>query len=130
MTNHPILIVEDNDCIRETLKEVLEIEGYPVETAVDGKEVLERLKQLPLPSLILLDLMLPNISGWQVLEEIKKDIKDPATLIPVVITSAAGDAVATTAQKADGYLKKPIHLDLLLQTVEHYCGPGTPSQDH
>lgn len=122
-TSKSILIVEDDDSIRETLQEILEVEGYRVETAIDGQEALDRLRRLPLPSLILLDLMLPNVNGWQVIEKLRLDIDAPQAGVPIVITSAAGDMAAMTAKKVDGYLKKPIQLDSLLKVAEKYCGP-------
>ena len=118
-----VLVVEDDESIRETLQEILQVEGYKVETATDGREALDRLAQAPLPSLILLDLMLPNVNGWQVIEELRQDPQTKGAAVPIVITSAAGDIAAATAKKVEGYLKKPIQLEQLLKTVEKFCGP-------
>lgn len=118
-----ILIVEDDDGIRGVLQEALELEGYSVESVVDGQEALDRLERGPVPSLILLDLMLPRVTGWEVIEELRQLPSNPLSKIPIVITSAAGELAARTAQFVEGYLKKPIHLDQMLAIVEGHCGP-------
>ncbi len=121
-----ILIVEDDEGIRQALQDALELEGYLVETAADGRQALEQLQTTPYPALILLDLMLPFVTGWQVIEEVKRDKNHPVSKIPIVIASAAGDAALKAASQVEGYLKKPIHLDVLLKTVARYCGPARP----
>lgn len=114
----PVLVVDDDPDIRETLRFVLEDAGYPVYTAENGKEALEVLataKQLP--GLILLDLMMPVMSGEEMLKALKT-VKALAQ-IPVTIVTASG---APMPPLASGLLKKPVDLDVLLKLVERSCG--------
>src|SRR5687768_7806945 len=83
-----ILIVDDDWCIRETFKNILEFDGYPVHTAENGSEALELLGQLDdLPHLILLDLMMPIMTGIQFLDAKRQDPRIAG--IPVIVMSAA-----------------------------------------
>jgi len=115
-----ILVVDDDQDIRDTLTELLEDEGYAVVRASHGGEALEALRGEPRPDLVLLDLMMPVMDGWQFRAEQRKD---PAIAsVPVLVISATGkdDKVASLA--AVQFLKKPIHLDQLLDAVERHCG--------
>lgn len=114
-----VLIVEDDRDIREALKDVIELEGYHVYTAQDGRQGLDILRHvISSPCLVLLDLMMPVMNGWEFLEECKQDIT--LATIPVVVVTAAGDA-AKKAQ-ASGYIKKPVDIEMLLRTVRRFCG--------
>lgn len=115
--NKPILIVEDDNDIRETLQQALELEGFRVFTAPNGQDALESLPKIEKPGLILLDLMMPVMNGWQFLEA-KKGHADLMT-IPVIVITAAGDKVKTV--DANGVIKKPVDLDDLLSVVKQYC---------
>lgn len=112
-----ILVVEDNKEIQESLKMALEIEGYNVFTADNGKEGMEQLAKIPPPCMILLDLMMPVMNGWEFVEEINKNLM--LSDIPIVVVSAFGDKKGTP--KTDGYIQKPIDLDALLNTVCKHC---------
>lgn len=112
-----ILIVEDEKGIQEVLKDALEMEGYTVFTADNGQEGLEKLPEMPTPCLILLDLMMPVMNGWQFAEVISKDMTLAA--IPVVLVTAYGDRAKLVPSK--GIIKKPIDLDLLLNVVKQWC---------
>lgn len=106
-----ILIVEDDLDIREALAEALGFEGYDVFLAENGQEALDVLRAGPLPHVILLDLLMPVMSGWQFRQE---QLADPALAgIPVIVVSASapGDA------RADRYLPKPFCIDELLSAV-------------
>lgn len=113
-----ILVVEDNKEIQQSLKMALETEGYNVFTADNGKEGLDTLSRIPTPCLILLDLMMPVMNGWEFVDVISKDIM--LSTIPVVVVSAFGDKMGTP--KTEGYIQKPIDLDALLNTVSKHCG--------
>lgn len=114
-----ILIIEDDYDIRETFKQLLELEGYEVMTAANGKEGLETLKRMQRPCVILLDLMMPVMNGWEFLNAQKND---PALAdIPVVVVTAAGKDKEKSVDAA-GYIKKPVELQALLDTVKQYCG--------
>jgi CheY-like chemotaxis protein len=115
-----ILIVEDDWDIRDVLTQVLEYEGYEVDTAGNGREAIEYLETHPRPGLILLDLMMPVMDGWQFRAE-QQQRSDWST-IPVVILSADGNAYQKAATiRAAGYLKKPVELETLLDTVSRHC---------
>lgn len=80
-----ILLVEDEDAIRFEMRELLEEEGYSVEEATNGQEALDALSHGAEPDLVLLDLMMPVMDGWSLLEEIEAHHAG----VPVVITTAA-----------------------------------------
>lgn len=112
-----ILVVEDEKAIQEVLKAALEMEGYKVFTADNGKEGIELLPNMPTPCLILLDLMMPVMNGWEFAEALSKDMT--LATIPVVIVTAFGERAKMVPSK--GILKKPIDLDALLFTVKQWC---------
>ena len=117
-----ILVIEDDQPIRDAIQHALELEGYNVLAAADGQEGLEILRTAARPCLILLDLMMPIMNGWEFLEELRKDKLSMIATLPVIITSAAGRAADSAVQQAQGYIKKPINLDLLLDMVAKFCG--------
>jgi DNA-binding response OmpR family regulator len=82
-----ILIVEDDKFLRELLVRKLEAEGFKISIAIEGEEALKKINE-ELPQLILLDLILPGIDGFNVLEQIKKDSR--TNKIPVIILSNLG----------------------------------------
>lgn len=120
MESRAVLVVDDDPYIREALAEVLQDEGYPVATARDGEEALDRLGRGPAPALILLDLRMPGMSGWELRRRL---LADPALAeIPVVLLSA--DSRLEEAQAvlgAAGSLRKPPSLDDLLAAVGRFA---------
>ncbi len=116
-----VMIVEDDLAIREALTEILEDEGYRVEGAANGQEAIQMLRGNTPPCLILLDLMMPVMNGWQFRAEQKQD--PMLAPVPVVIISADSDlrTKAMTLEAVD-FLQKPIQLTRLLDTVEQFCG--------
>jgi two-component system chemotaxis response regulator CheY len=119
-----ILVIEDDDSIRSMILYALESEGYTVLGAANGRVGLDILHTNTKPCLILLDLMLPVMNGWEFLDALRKQPESMLATIPVIVTSAAGDRASTAAQKAEGYIKKPINLEHLLDEVRKFCGPG------
>ena len=115
-----ILIVEDDEAIRTTLRMALEMEGYFVVTSNNGEEGLRTLRAMSSPCLVLLDLMMPVMSGWDFLEAKKRD--DHIATIPVLVTSAVADKVDPKTMA--GIMKKPIDLDALLAFVKNFCASG------
>ncbi|MFA6236522.1 MAG: response regulator [Bacteriovorax sp.] len=113
-----ILVVEDNKEIQDSLKLALEVEGYNVFTADNGKEGLAQLSAMPTPCLILLDLMMPVMNGWEFVDEINKNLMFSS--IPIVVVSAFGEK--SGSPKTNGYIQKPIDLDALLNSVSKHCG--------
>ena len=112
-----ILIVEDDEDIRSTLREVLEIEGYVVHTAAHGQEGLDVLETIGRPCVVLLDMMMPVMNGWEFISAL--EAKGTLGQTPVVVVSAAGERAR--APQAVEYVRKPIDLESLLQTIERYC---------
>lgn len=98
----------------------LELEGFHVETAANGRQALERLGSGIGASVIVLDLMMPVMDGWQFRLE---QIRDASlSHIPVIVVSAAGrDRIEKI--KAEAYLSKPVDLDELLERITQYCRP-------
>ncbi len=110
------MLVEDDDGIRETMASLLEDEGYEVAQACNGAEGLARARAVADPCLILLDLWMPVMNGWQMMEELRQDPRLRA--VPVVVISAAGDLQPPPGAAA--FLKKPVRLEVLLDTVERH----------
>lgn len=114
-----ILLIDDDRDVRESMKSVLEIQGYHVVTAVNGLEGVEKLKALDkLPCVILLDLMMPDVNGWQFLDMQSADPK--LRDVPVVICSAYMET-AKSIRTVDGFIPKPVQLNSLLGAVKAFC---------
>ncbi len=127
--NAKILVVEDELGQREALAEVLSRLGYEVQCAANGSEALELMRHSEsLPGLILLDLMMPVMDGWEFRAAQRKDraLAD----VPVVVLSALGDTANKTVQDgAAAFLSKPLRWQVLLPVVERYCGTTRPRPD-
>jgi CheY-like chemotaxis protein len=104
-----VLVVDDDEAIRDVVAEVLREEGYDVVCAQNGAQALRTLQGDGQTDLVLLDLMMPVMSGWEVLEEMQSN--DRLSRIPVVVVSAM------SAPGCSEHLAKPIDLDRLLDTV-------------
>jgi CheY-like chemotaxis protein len=117
-----ILVVDDDPDVRDAVANVLCDEGYQVTSAGNGREALEHLHGPTRPSLILLDMVMPDMDGWRFRMELKKE---PALAdIPVVILSAHGNVRdAALALGASDYLRKPLRIESLLEIAERYCRP-------
>lgn len=115
-TGRRILVIEDDDDVREVLVEILVEEGYCPVGAPNGLRALELLRGVdPQPAVILLDLMMPVMDGWQFLEQRKRE---PALLdIPVVVMSAAHDNLAKLPGSVR-FLRKPVDVAQLVATLD------------
>ena len=115
-----VAVVDDDRDIREIVSMVLEMEGYCVITAANGREAITLLQSRNDVRLILLDLMMPEMNGWQFSSAQQNDPSIAG--IPVVVLSG-GEPFATKAEAvhAAGFLMKPIDLELLLRTFRIYC---------
>ena len=114
-----LLLVEDDRDLREALCQLLSDSGYDVVCAENGREALEYLVGAPPPCVVLLDLMMPVMNGWEFRAEQSKNqmISD----IPVVVVTADGRAdLKALALGVDDYLRKPIQIDRLLDVVGRY----------
>jgi two-component system, chemotaxis family, chemotaxis protein CheY len=114
----PVLIVEDDDDLREMMAHMLTIEGYDAATVANGREALEYLQNAEPPRLILLDLMMPVMDGWEFRRQQKADPE--IAPVPVIVLSALDEARASNVDAA-AFLKKPLDFDRLLELVREHC---------
>jgi CheY-like chemotaxis protein len=114
--NKKVLVVEDNPDVRETLSTVLEIEGFEVSRASNGQEALQRLKNEPLPRVILTDIMMPVMDGWSFLAQAAMD--PVLASIPVIVLSAAENKRAPERVKILAFLPKPMNIDTIIDLIE------------
>lgn len=110
-----VLVVDDDDDLREAVADVLDSAGYKVLTAEHGVAALSQMRAAK-PCLVLLDLMMPVMDGWQVLQEMSGD--PDLTQIPVCVVSAQSHAAPPTATTI---LKKPVSVADLVGAVAEYC---------
>ncbi|HYV48901.1 MAG TPA: response regulator [Myxococcaceae bacterium] len=118
-----ILVVEDDQDVRDTILDLLSDEGVPAAGTADGASALRFLRSAPVkPNLILLDLMMPGVNG---LEFRRLQMEDPSLAnIPVVLLSADVTTESTAGvMRAAGYLRKPVKLAHLLEVVQRYGAP-------
>ena len=113
------MLVEDSIDIREMMAAALELAGMRVLTAANGRAALTLLHELPPPCLILLDLMMPVMDGWELGAALKRDPRLSA--VPVIVVSALSRDMASDVG-ATAYLPKPIDIDQLLEVVCEHCG--------
>jgi CheY-like chemotaxis protein len=111
-----VLVVDDDDDIRDLLSMLLELRGYRAEPARDGVEALERLEHGERPAVILLDMMMPRLDGEGLIAEVQRN--PGLGKIPIVLVSGHHDVRQKAAElKAAGFLVKPIAIDDLLALV-------------
>jgi CheY-like chemotaxis protein len=110
----PVLVVDDDYAILISIRDILELEGYPVVTATNGTEALRRIEE-ERPALVLLDMRMPGLNGW----DVARTLRERGIVVPILVMTAAQDARRWAEQiGADGYLAKPFDLDELLAAVE------------
>ena len=117
-----ILVVDDDDDTRTCVIAVLEEEGYEVRGSNNGREALDVLQGSQgeyIPDLVLLDLMMPVMSGWELLDELAKVPK--LAELPIVVFTAAGEPIPPHSRLAKPVVRKPIEVELLLRMVNEYC---------
>ncbi len=119
-TDRAVLVVEDDADLGDVVCMVLGAAGYAPVVAKDGREALERLRDFR-PRVILLDLMMPGMNGWELRAA---QLRDPTLAkVPVVVMTGDGNAASKAAAlEAADYLQKPIDVPKLLRTMERYCG--------
>lgn len=114
-----ILVVEDDDMLRETLRDVFEDEGHEVRTAVHGADAFETLAVWE-PTVIVLDLMMPVMDGVEFRERQHRDgIAQGAKIL--ILSAARHLDQAAKHVAADAYLAKPFHLKEVLRVVDEFC---------
>jgi len=121
-------VIDDDPLIRDGLADLLRDSGYSVATAEHGGDALDYLQRNPLPRVIILDLMMPVMDGW---EFRRRQTLDPTlAAIPVIVLSAALHDRRTLELRADAYFPKPLHIRGLMEAVAGFNPPGNehPSQ--
>jgi DNA-binding response OmpR family regulator len=121
MTTRTLLLVEDDLDVRDTLQDLLEEEGFDVIPAANGKQAIDflTLNQPPGADLVILDLMMPMVSGWEVLERMTGD--NQLSDIPVIVLSAV---TAEPPPRAQGFVRKPFTIEQLVATVRGCLASG------
>ena len=118
-----ILLAEDDEDLRGALRDFLQDAGYGVWTAANGKEALDCLRERGGACLILLDLMMPVMNGWELRAELARDPR--LARIPIVVCTAAAHAEERARELgAVGWISKPADVDRLIRLVETHCPPG------
>jgi CheY-like chemotaxis protein len=115
-----VMVVDDDPDIRVALEMCLDSEGYDVEACVDGKDALDRLGHGPCPEVIVLDLMMPRMNGFEVLEALRAETRWAG--IPVVIVSANRGYSAEDLGVVS-VLRKPFELDDLVGALQSVAPP-------
>jgi DNA-binding response OmpR family regulator len=122
-----VLIIDDDSDIRDAVTEVLSFEGHEVFGAAEGEQGLVRCR-LVRPDLVLLDLMMPGMNGWDFLKALRRE--EAIAEIPVVVVSALG---RVPELQVAGFLPKPFGLDALVAVVNHAthrAGAGNGAGSH
>jgi len=119
-----VLVVEDDNDLRESLSQALRDHGFTVTPASNGQQALDLLHAGTRPSVILIDLMMPILNGWELRDALKED---PALArIPQLVISAYMDEAEqhVLALSPDDCIRKPFHMRVLLEAIERHCQPG------
>ncbi len=117
-----VLVVDDDDVIRQLITVNLELEGFDVATAVDGQDMLDRFTDVA-PDLVVLDVMMPRLDGWQAAERLRADPAAGGTKI-LMLSARAQQADLDRGERvgADAYLTKPFDPKDLLAAVRRLLG--------
>ncbi len=125
-----VIIVDDDELLRKLLTRKLKEEGYEVVLAVDGKEGVEKIKEEK-PDLILMDIVMPNMDGFQAMEEIQKD--ESISHIPIVVVSNSGQPVEIDRAKklgaSDWLVKTEFDPQEVINKVVAQIGEGEKTTD-
>ena len=117
-----VLVVDDDDVIRQLISVNLELEGFEVTTAVDGLDCLEKVKQVR-PAVVTLDIMMPRLDGWEAASRLRAD-PETADIKVVLLSARAQEADLQRGDRigVDAYLTKPFDPDELIATVRRLAG--------
>jgi CheY-like chemotaxis protein len=121
MGGREVLVVEDDTDLRESLSQVLRDHGFEVTPATNGREALDLLRGGVRPSVILLDLMMPELNGWQLAATLRRE--PGLSQIPQVVISGCMDENEQTvlALPPDDCLRKPFPIQILINALERHC---------
>ena len=117
-----VLVVDDDDVIRQLITVNLELEGFEVETAVDGQDCLDKVKKVA-PDVVTLDIMMPKLDGWETAIRLRQD-PETADLKVVLLSARAQEADLERGSRigVDAYLTKPFDPDELIDVVRRLAG--------
>jgi DNA-binding response OmpR family regulator len=117
-----VLVVEDDDVIRQLITVNLELEGFDVLTAVDGQEALDRIAEIA-PDVVTLDVMMPRLEGWETATRLREN-PDTAHIRVVLLSARAQDADLRHGERigVDAYLTKPFDPDELVTIIRNLAG--------
>ncbi len=115
------MVVDDEVDIRRGIAVALELEGYEVVEAADGREALRKLRRYTRPAAIILDLMMPGMNGWQFRDEQRRDPE--LANIPVIVVSAR---TRDKSIPADSYVRKPFALGTLFDALRRLIPAAAP----
>jgi DNA-binding response OmpR family regulator len=120
-----ILIVDDDANVLELVRVNCAAKGYAVLTATDGIEAIHAVEKF-MPQLVILDVMMPEMDGWEVCKMLRDEYKDSIKILMLTAKDTARDKmIGKDILKADEYMTKPFDVDALLSAVEHLLSKGT-----
>lgn len=120
-----VLVVEDEEDIRSTLLEILECEGYRASGVPDGAEALAVLRGEKEPTLVFLDLMMPRMSGWELLDH--REALAPHKVVTMSVFESTASLQDPTPLDVDEKLVKPVTLDQVIRAARRFCGKPAPA---
>ena len=117
-----VLVVDDDDVIRQLITVNLELEGFEVETAHDGQDCLEKVKKVA-PDVVTLDIMMPRLDGWETATRLREDPETSEVKV-VLLSARAQEADLQRGSRigVDAYLTKPFDPDELISVVRRLAG--------
>lgn len=114
--NHTVLLVEDDEELRETMRDALELNGYSVVAAEDGQAAYEELDRIERICMVLLDLLMPRMNGWEFLEKLRA--RPELADVPVIVHTSAPSQAPLGVTRV---LQKPMEFKRLLSVVQEFC---------
>ncbi len=113
---HTVLIVEDEEDLRELMRDALQMRGYSVVTAEEGTDALRKIDDIGPPCVILLDLLMPGMNGWDFFEKVRE--RPELASVPVIVHSSASSRAPAGVTRV---LQKPLAFERLVSVVAEYC---------
>ena len=114
--NHTVLLLEDELELRELMREVLELNGYSVVAVGDGREALDAMERIEHICVVLLDLLMPHMNGWDFYEKLRE--RPGLASVPVVVHSSSPAQAPAGVTRV---LRKPVQMDRLISVIHEYC---------
>jgi CheY-like chemotaxis protein len=117
-----VLVVDDDDVIRQLISVNLELEGFEVATAIDGQDCLDKVREVD-PVVVTLDIMMPRMDGWEAASKLRED-PETSNVKVVLLSARAQEADLQRGSRlgVDAYLTKPFDPDELIATVRRLAG--------